>query len=339
MNLGKKIIIMSMVTLFIGAGFGTRHAVLAEPPSATFFAANFGTSTYILGIAYEDISKRFYPDLVLSMRETPGLIYNLKKLAQLTPEEKKKTIITAYDGLTWMALHGKGAFKKPLDLKLKRLCAPPALTTFYVTKNPNIKTIEDLEGKTVAIGKKTQLGWGQHPRIYLEDGARLKGKVKIQWLGLKSAISAFKDGLVDAIPAGLYINPINYDFILSPYTEEVVSLGQKVYYLSPGHEAALKRIEKETGLTRSITIPPGKIKFQEKPIVANLGINYYAGTEELQEEIAYHFVKMMLEHVEKIKKYHGLGRLMTRESLAYAMTKENLHPGAYKAFKENGLVD
>jgi TRAP-type uncharacterized transport system substrate-binding protein len=273
------------------------------------------------------------------MRESPGLIYNLKKLASLTPEEKKETVITAYDGLTWLAVRGMSPFKKKLTMKIKTLCAPPALTTYFMTKNPNIKTIEDLAGKTVAIGKKTQLGWGQHPQAYLHAGAGLEGKVKIQWVGLKSALSAFKDNLVDAMPSGAYVNPINYDLILDPQTEEILSIGQKVYFLSPGNEKALKRIEAVTGLSNTINIPTGKIKFQDRPIIANLGMTYYASTEELREAAAYHFVKMMITHVDKLKKYHSLGKLMTRESLVYGMTKENLHPGAYSAFKEAGLID
>jgi TRAP transporter TAXI family solute receptor len=339
MRFRKKIIIfVALAAMFMVNGFSGVNDVSAEPAKMVFLASSFGTSSYILGVAYEDISKRFYPDLVLNMRETPGLIYNFKKLASLTPEEKKETIITAYDGLTWLAVRGKKPFKEKLTMKIKNLCAPPALTTYFMTKNPDIKTIEDLSGKKVAVGKKTQLGWGQHPQAYLHAGAGLEGKVKIQWVGLKSALSAFKDNLVDAMPSGAYVNPITYDLNVDPQTQEVLSIGEKVHFLSPGNEAALKRIEAVTGLSHTITIPPGKIKFQEKPIVANLGMTYYAGAEELREEAAYHFVKMMLENVDKIKKYHALGRLMTRESLAYGMTKENLHPGAYRAFKEAGML-
>ncbi|HEA65991.1 MAG TPA: TAXI family TRAP transporter solute-binding subunit [Desulfobacterales bacterium] len=340
MEFTKNLLIVAVITaIFFGIGFGGATGVSAEPPKMNFLASSFGTSSYILGVAYEDISKRFYPDLIFNMRETPGLIYNLKKLATLTPEEKKETIITAYDGLTWLAVRGKSPFKKKLTMKIKMLCAPPALTTYFMTKNPDIRTIEDLEGKKVAVGKKTQLGWGQHPKAYLYEGAGLEGKVKLQFVGLKHALSAFKDNLVDAMASGAYVNPITYDLILDPQTDEILSIGQKVYFLSPGNDAAIKRIEAVTGLSHTITIPPGKIKFQERPIIANLGMTYYAGAEELREEAAYHFVKMMITNVDKLRKYHALGKLMTRESLVYGMTKENLHSGAYRAFKEAGLIE
>jgi TRAP transporter TAXI family solute receptor len=302
-----------------------------------FLASSFGTGTYILGLAYEDISKRFYPDLDLTMRETPGLTYNLRKLAEMTPEERKETVITAYDGLTWMAMQGKPPFKEPLKIKIKALWTPNGLATYFMTKNPNIKTMQDLAGKTVAIGTKAMLGWGQHPAAYLE-AAGVKDKVKIQWVGLKAALTAFKDNLVDAMPSGFYCNPVTYDLVLDPQTEEILSTGERVYFISPGSIEACKKIEKLIGLHNIITLPPNKIKYQDKPLVVNVGINYYAATEDLPDESAYNFVKMMLDNVGRLKAYHALGKLTTKESMAFGMNKENLHPGAYKAFKEAGVL-
>jgi TRAP-type uncharacterized transport system substrate-binding protein len=46
---------------------------------------------------------------------------------------------------------------------------------------------------------------------------------------------------------------------------------------------------------------------------------------------------MIIENVGMFKEYHALGKLMSRESLAYGVDPSKIHPGALRAYKEAGL--
>lgn len=337
-SIGRMKSVWMAVCLAIGLVLGLGSPGFAKKAEIDFLGSSFGTSSYILGVAYEDIARRFYPDLEITTRETPGLIYNFRRLTTLSPEEKRRTVFTAYDGLVWLARQGKEPFPQKIEDPIKLLFNVPAMATYFMTRDKSIKSIEDLAGKRVAIGTRTQLGWGAHPYAYLTAGAGLDN-VNVQWVGLSAALSAFKDNLVHAMPSGVYLNPVTKQVVPDPQTEEILSIGFDVRFLSPGSLEAVERIAAVTGLQHHIELPPGTLKGQEDPIIANMGLTYYACAPELEEDAAYHFVKMMIENVDKVRSYHSLGRLMTKESLAYGMTKDNLHPGAYRAFKEAGLVD
>lgn len=333
----KKIIIILAILLIVGCLIWSSQ-VSAQRLSVNLLTSSFGTTSYIEGTAIEDISKKFYQGLIVTQQETPGLVYNVKKLSKATPQEKKETIVVAADAVIWLAQTGKDPFDEKMGQDIVVLCGKPGPATYLMTMNPNIKSIKDLEGKSVAIGTKAMQSWGQFVNYYLEVGWSLKGKVKVQWIGLKPALTAFKDGLVDAMVSGAYVNPITFDVVMDPQTMELLSLGKRLYFLSPGIQA-LDKIRKEVGLpSKYITIPTGSIKGQDMPIETHISLDVWAASKELPEQIAYHFTKMMIENCKRLKEYHDLGKLVTPEALAYGWKPEDLHRGSYRAFKEAKLI-
>ena len=326
---------MCMIALIALIGTGP---AFSEVVTAKIISAPFGRFAYTMASAFEDISKKYYPDLNVSIEEGFGLIYNMKKIHAATPEQKKNTIILSADASIWMAQNAKGAFKEKIGLDVVPLCNSVVTSTFFMSFSPDIKSMADFAGKTVAIGKKVQQSYGQFLWYYMDIGWNLAGKTKVEWVGNTASISALKDGLAVAAPAGVYLNPVNYDLVPDPLTQEVISIRDKVYYVAPGKEA-LDKIRAKTGLpNKYVDIPPGSLKGQTKTLTTHASIDCWAASKDLPEDVAYHFVKMLIKHAGKLKSYHNMGRLVTQESLCFGWKPEELHPGAYKAYKEAGLM-
>ena len=191
----------------------------------------------------------------------------------------------------------------------------------------------------MALGNKTQIGWGITANWYLDIGWGMKDKIDYQWVGNSSALRAAFDGMVSALPIGGYMNPITHEMILSPHTQELLASGKKVYHLSVGKEAIDKMIESKKGFPSPlVTVPPGAVKGWDQEITTGVGSVVWAASLKMPEKLAYETVKLIIENCDKFKTYHALGKLMTPEALCYGLTEKELHPGAYRAYKEAGLL-
>ena len=75
--------------------------------------APFGTGSYVLGVALEEISKKNHPWLRISHMESPGLVFNIKKMEK-DENFEKTSIVSSADTLLWFARNGV----KPLKEKM-----------------------------------------------------------------------------------------------------------------------------------------------------------------------------------------------------------------------------
>ena len=63
---------------------------------------------------------------------------------------------------------------------------------WLATLDPNIKSVKDLAGKKIGLGRVTQINWAIQPEWVLKYGYDLpKGKVDIQYIGTKEAVDAY----------------------------------------------------------------------------------------------------------------------------------------------------
>lgn len=125
----------------------------------TQMTSPFGTSSYALSFASEEISKEYHPWLRMVAVETPGTMYE-HQLLSTEPELWPTTAISS--GLGELSLHSKGLppFAEMSPVALRHVMNFCIVMAFYVTLDPNIKTMDDLKGKHVAIGRRAQSFWG-----------------------------------------------------------------------------------------------------------------------------------------------------------------------------------
>lgn len=130
------------------AGYGLPAAAADHAPvTVNLITAPFGTGSYIMGSALEQISKK-HPWLRIVSSESPGFVYNIKKLAS-DPAMQKTTIMGSGPAVAALAERGE----KPFDKKypgVKLLANYNLGAVWLATLNPNIKTVNDLQGKKSA---------------------------------------------------------------------------------------------------------------------------------------------------------------------------------------------
>ena len=226
------VILMGFVAIFLLQSYPASASQHAEVMLRTI-SAPFGTSTYVLASALEDIAKKNHPWLRISHAESPGYVFNMKKISK--ERELRKTMIVG-TGPVLNHLIKKGL--PPFDQKDEgvKLLATFALNARWLgTLNPKLKTIPDLVGKSIGFGRKPQINFAFIPEAILREGWGLAGKMKLQYLGTSPAVKALMDGLVDAAIIGGYMDPTGKKFQPGPPEIELMAPGKR-YITSAGEK-------------------------------------------------------------------------------------------------------
>lgn len=152
-----------------------------------------GTSTvgYVATAISEVVSKNS-ESIRLSAVGTTGAEANVSQMQQKSDKTHSTFMASAATYKT--ALNGKGAFEGMEPEKNIRLIGGFMFgVNGFVTIDPNIKTLEDLDGKTVAMVADV-LPQGYCKQIFKNLGIN----VKIETMGFNDQFDAMGDGLVDA---------------------------------------------------------------------------------------------------------------------------------------------
>lgn len=327
----KSVIAAGLLTLGIQAA----GLQAAQAENYSLMSAPFGSGSYVLGSALEQIVAANHPMIRISHSESPGFAFN-HMLLQKEPEKRKTMIIGSGRAISALAVRGEPPFKEKLP-PVKALANYNLGSNFLATLDPNIKTVADLKGKRVALGRPTQINWTLQPEKLLRVGWGLGKDVNIQFLGTQEAVTALLDGQVDAAVVGGYFDPLSQQMELSPQTTEFVAgAGGRAHFLEWGEEAVIK--------TDAAGMPMAPITIPGKALPTGQDLEGFADTiswtvsDEFPEEAAYEITKLIIENVDKFSKYHALGKLMSPEALTYGWKPEEFHPGALRAYKEAGLI-
>lgn len=320
----------------IAALFSIQPATAAEKTSITLFSTPFGTGSYVLGTAMESIiNKGDYP-ISVAHAETPGQAFNVNKLS-LDAAARKNTVVTASSGINWLAKRGQKPFtEKRTPLLL--IGGYNYCVTWLVTTNPSVKTIADLKGKRIAMGRIPQVIWGYEPDAMLRFGYsdEFYKSLRIQFVGTTEAATALVNGQVDAATIGGYMDPVTGAFSPAPQTVEVIASGRALTHLDWTREAVERTASKDIVLS-PYEVVPGSVEGLSVPLWAGADMQGFFAHPEFPDELAYIIAKAMIEHVGDFAQYHALGTLMSREGLVKGWKDEDIHPGALRAYKEAGI--
>lgn len=320
----------------ITAALVTSPALAREPVKVSVINAPFGTGSYVMGAALEEISKKKHDWLQITSSESPGFIFNIKKLDR-EPALRKTMIVGSGAGVVGLAEIGSAPFtEKYLPLKL---IANYSVGAYWLaTLDPKIKTIADLAGKKVALGRAAQINWAVQPEWIMRYGYGLtKDKVNVQYVGTKEAIDALLNGTADAAVVGGYFDPASKRMVLSPQTTEFIASGRDIKFLSFGTAAINKA--KEHGMKMfDFTIPPNTIKGVTEPLVVAADTTSWMVSPEFPDDLAYETAKLIIDNLQMFGEFHAQGKLMSRAGLVYGWETSDIHPGALRAYREAGIV-
>lgn len=302
--------------------------------TVSVLSAPFGTAAYVLSSALEQISKKEHPWLRIVASESPGYVFNIKKLA-MEPELTKTTIVGSGPALMGLASAGAKPFDKQYK-KLKLIGNQTIVAVWLASLDDSIKGGKDIAGKRVALGNATQINWAILPRAVVENGWGISD-AKVQYLGPKPAIAALLDGKADVAIVGGYINPAQTKLALAPPTLELVATGRKLNHLSFGTDAVQKTVPKGYVIT-PFTVQPGGVDGLDRPLETFIDTSSWTVDDSFPEDIAYEVTKLLIKNVARFGEFHAIGKLMSPAGLVYGWNSSDIHPGALKAYKEAGIV-
>jgi len=322
------IVMLASLWLVTGGAF-------AQEQTVNIISGPFGTGSYVLSAALEDISKKHHPWLRIGATETPGLVFNTKKLDQ-EPELKKNTMMSYTVGINWLAQSGMKPFNKKYPSAM--LLANYNLGAVWLASlNPAIQRPEDLADKKVALGRGTQILWTIEPEWIIRYGWGMRDRVNLQLLGTKPAMTALLDGIVDAAIIGGYVDPINGTMSPSPQTVELLAAGKKLSHISWGTEAVKKTRSQGVPIT-PVTIPAKSLPGLDHPLEVFTDSICWCVYPEFSEKLAYEVTKLIIQNVSKFAEYHALGKLITPAALPFGWDIDKIHPGALRAYREAGII-
>jgi TRAP transporter TAXI family solute receptor len=334
--MGKKSASVFFVFVFLFCLAPVSFAQTHPEVKISHLSAPFGTSSYVLGSALEEIFKK-HPWLHITHSESPGFVFNIKKL-DTEPQLKKSMIIGTGAGMKWMATRGMEPFKKKYESPLF-LANYNLVSCWLATLDPAITSVKDLAGKRIALGRRTQVNWAIEPEMMLADGWGLgDDKVKLQYVGTSPAKTALLDRVVDACVVGGYLDPITLKVVPSPQTIELEASRRKVTHLSWTKEAVATALQKTGIPLKGVSIPPNIFQGQSKPIDTFADFNIWAVAPEFPEDVAYEFVKTIVKNYKRFGEFHALGKIISPKGMVWGWEPKDMHPGAYKAYKELGLM-
>jgi len=303
-----------------------------------------GTSAYVLYAGMEEICKKHGSWLKLSSVEGAGGTANAHLLLSSSAEEREHLVMLLNPPDFLGVLYGLPPFENEQSNDLRVLHTLTITAGIFVTLDPNIKSIKDLEGKKVALGKATQTFWGALAAALLEDGFGLVDgeNIELSWVGGSAGCDALKDGLVDAAFTGGYVGMGEPRIFAA--VDELLQLSSlsDVYYLDLTAEAIEKMPEE--GTVFPVRLPPGTLPGSQPNEVDTLGLcSTYCVDKSMPDEVAAEIVKMWMSHYAELADYHAIGTTVTPENFYYfpwipdSELDNWVHPGALKAFREAGM--
>jgi TRAP transporter TAXI family solute receptor len=316
---------------------GARQARAAsnhEEVILTLSTARFGSQTYVTGHAVEQVVKKAkHPWLKLVAVEGIGGTDNALTFQKLPKEKRATRILNCGDAGYMAALRGSEPwFKKPIT-NLRGVCSLGTGELFFVSFEPNIKTIYDLAGKTLG---GAEMGSSSSVRLlrFLE-AAGIKDKVDIKWLGFRKAPEALGDRRVDAI----LVVSFGYE-VVSGFKPLFSAKADKLYVAEIPQEL-FPKVRAAGWPLRSVKVKPGTLTPNQTNTITihrMLASSWWTGTEA-DPEVIYEFVKLLYEHVDKFNDYLSPATRPVRAEMGYLPinAEAEMHPGAIKFYKEVGL--
>jgi len=277
-------------------------------------------------------------------QETAGYVHNLKTMAK-----DKRLQKTATFGSSTLAIYlAENAYKPFFDEPLKEdwlhLHGEYMLgQSWFVTFDPNIKRVEDLRGKPIAIGLKTQTHWGGATTFVLDKGYGITNdNTKINNLGPVRGLDALFDGQVVAALLSVNVDATQKRFQLGPTVTRIAASG-RTYYMIPWPKDVVHKVVRETGFPiYSVTIPPNTLPNQPEPFEIFADIGTRTVHKDFPDELAYELTKAFIEIGPKAGALSTIGVLWNKETMVSPFSfdwkhKDKIHPGAKRAFEEAGM--
>lgn len=298
-------------------------SMLAFPAAAEtrviYKSAKTASSYYQMGVQIaEAMQEASDGEISVTVEESQGSVQNVMEVRARGADY----VFTTPPVLVSLAQGGKAMFEgkgDPAFDEIRALFPIPSLTMHFVmSEESGATTLDDLEGKTILLGKGS---FGATEGEKYLDLFGLADKVEIADVELSNAVPAMQNGQIDGfVTAGSWPAP--------NVVEAAASTGVTVLSLSDEQIAETKR-------TR-LVIPAGTYAGQDEEIVTtSLPVAAYT-TTQMDDETAYQLTKTYWENKARLAEssawWNGVD-----EGLMENITGQ-IHPGAVRYYEEAGMT-
>jgi uncharacterized protein len=185
----------------------------------------------------------------------------------------------------------------------------------------NIKSVDDLNGRTVGVGPAGGTAATYWPVILETLGVTAKP----QYGGASDQAGQLQDGLIHAFAFAAGI-PI------SAFSEIMAQVDAVVF--APTKEQSEKIIEENPAMA-PFTIPAGTYKGQTEPLDTVAMWNFFVTSSDVPESLVYEMTKIAMEQHDRMMKIHSTAEETRPENYIHNKFLP-FHPGAVRWFEENG---
>ncbi|PLX37854.1 MAG: TRAP transporter substrate-binding protein [Hyphomicrobiales bacterium] len=309
---------MKRLALLCAAGLVALSSAASAETRITYKSAKTSSSYYQMGVQIAEAMKKGTDGAVIvTVEESQGSVQNVKEAVKRTGNY----VFTTPPVLVSLAQGGNAMFEKSPDPKygeIRALFPIPSLTMHFVMRaDSGAKTLADMEGKTILLGKGS---FGAKEGAKYLELFGLNDKVTLADVELNAAVSALKNRQIDGfVTAGSYPAP--------NVIEAAAGTGITVLSLSDDEIAKTKRTK--------LVIPAGTYAGVDMDVsTTSLPVVAYT-TTEMDDDTAYLLTKTYWGQKEALGASAAWWNGVSPALLSTVRGK--LHPGALKYYVEAGV--
>lgn len=289
------------------------------PKSLTLGTASVGGTFFIYGQVWATLAGDTI-GVPISTQQTQGPNQNI-----ILVDSKQVELGMTTMGIALQAWKGEGAWTQGKKFQNVRALFPMYDTPFHfiTTDKTGIKSVKDLNGRTVGVGPRAGTPGTYFPLMFEALGVKPSA---IRYGGASDMGGQLGDGLLDAFPfaAGLPI---------SAYSE--IEAQRSVVFFGFTRDE-IKTLTTKFPELAETKIPAGTYKTlkEDQPTVGVF--NFAIAHKDMPDDLVYEIVKAVMDNNQRMIQGHAAA-VETVPANATKNTFLPFHPGAAKYFREKGV--
>ncbi|WP_221101895.1 TAXI family TRAP transporter solute-binding subunit [Rhizobium binae] len=276
---------------------------------------------YPLGVALAKIYGDGISGARTQVQATKASVENLNLLQQ-----GKGEIAFALGDSVKLAAEGnaEAGFKAPLD-KLRGIAAIyPNYIQIVASKDSGIKTLGDIEGKSISVGA-AKSGTELNARaIFSADGMSYGDLAKTEYLPFAESVELIKNRQLDATLQSAGLGVASLKDLAASVPINVVAVPKDV-------------ADKLGAPYIAATIPANTYEGQAQDVPTVAVVNFLVTRADVSDETAYQMTKLLFDNLPAMTAAHNAASAIKLENAIKGMPIP-LHPGAERYYKEKGLL-
>lgn len=301
-----------------------------------------GTQAYILGIGLAEMINKNSTWLTATAPEGPGPIADIKILIT-EPERRKDTLFFTSLPTNWYATLGIGPFaESPFNTydysEFKHVCLLGFGADGLVVRDPNIKTLQDLRGKTVVMDTTPGKERGAAFLGIFKAAGVSEDEMRVEYLKSGEACNALRDGMADACHVTVTLSELPDTYVPSPALMELMAQ-RDIYFLS-FDETDIQAMKAEIGNPRdALAVPPRQMSSLQTELWTILSNPLtYCAHVDMPDYVVAEVLRIIYENIEVLHEYTPMAKILTQDTMAtMGAVEDDIHPGAVKFYKEKGI--